>query len=97
MHRGSGLVALPEDTTGQLRPAFITLVCAVAVVLLIACSNVANLLLVRFSGLKREIAMRSQWRSAHRAAGFARCLRRAGTSSLGPLDRAWDSAVDPIP
>src|SRR5437879_10825132 len=49
---------LPEDVTQNIRAGFITLFAAVCFVLLIACSNVANLLLVRFSVRRLEIALR---------------------------------------
>jgi predicted permease len=52
------LKTLPQDVTENIRAGFVTLFAAVCFVLLIACSNVANLLLVRFSGRRREIALR---------------------------------------
>src|SRR5215216_2563266 len=52
------LRTLPEDVTRSFRAGFATLFAAVSFGLLIACSNVANLLLVRFSGRRREIALR---------------------------------------
>src|SRR6266436_4367540 len=55
---GNVVKTLPEDVTENLRSGFATLLAAVTFVLLIACSNVANLLLVRFTGRRREISLR---------------------------------------
>jgi predicted permease len=87
---------LREWEQGKTRPALLVLVGAVAVVLLLACSNVAHLQLAQAARREREFALRSAL-GASRAALAGRLLRESAALALagGVLGLAIGNALLP--